>query len=269
MKFLTQTAMTKVFAPWAICAAVAAGMVVAPAPAPAAGLSDLLAGLSVEEGCSQFTGPRGYPVTVQHFLPGSRCAAPAVILLHGIDGGVRYQSDYEAVAKGLAAKGYAAFIVHYFMGDPTVARPGPNDRRLPDPMAFLPWVDTVKMSVGYVQNFRGVDPARVGMMGTSLGGFVGSSAAANDPRVRSLVVLSGGMPDQYAKNARLMPPTLIVHGDRDVDVPTWEAFKLRDMMTSRRLPNQLVLLPCEGHIPYEHSKEAVAARVLAFFDQTL
>jgi carboxymethylenebutenolidase len=257
---------------WKKCLSVAAlglGLSLSsPVATPAAGLGDLLAGLNVTSGCTQFMGPFGYPVTVNYFLPGGNCAAPAVIVLHGIDGGTRYGREYHEIGRGLAAKGYAAFCVQYFEGQPNAVRPGPYDRGLPDPAAFVPWVQTVKSSVSFVQQFPGVDPNRVGIIGTSLGGFVGSSAAADDPRVRSLVVLSGGMPDPIAQNVRWLPRTLIVHGAQDQDVPVWEAYKFRDLMARRGLPHNLVVLPCEGHLPFR-DKEGVAEKVLCFFDSTL
>lgn len=239
-----------------------------PAAAPAQGLSGLLAGLNVRSGCTQFIGPFGYPVTVKYFTPGANCPSPAVILLHGIDGGSRYQAEYDEIGRSLAAKGYASFIVYYYEGQPLAPRPGPYDRGLPDPQAFAPWVDTVKASVEFVQSFPGVDPARVGLMGMSLGGYVGSSAASNNPRIKSLVVLSGGMPDIYAAHSRHMPRTLIVHGQQDADVPAWEALKLRDTIAGSGQWHRLLLLPCEGHLPFRN-KHYVAEQVLCFLDSSL
>jgi dienelactone hydrolase len=242
---------------------------ITPQPVAAAGLTNLLAGLCVTEGCSQFTGPLGTPVPVRYFLPKADCPSPAVIILHGIDGGARYDNDYAEIGKGLAAEGYAAFIVYYFEGAPGTVRPHPDDRGLPDPKAFFPWVQTVKGAVSYVQSFSCVDPARVGVMGLSLGGFVASSAASNDPRVRSAVVLSGGMPDIYGDQLQYMPPTLIVHGDQDADVPVWEAYKLHDRMSRKGLWHDLEILPCEGHLPYKTYKAHAAKKVLNFFNKTL
>lgn len=241
----------------------------APTPAPAASLGDLFSGIGVKPGCTQFTSPFGYQVPVRYFLPAASCSSPAVVILHGIDGGTRYNSKYEEIGRGLAAKGYAAFIVYYYNGQPNVPRPDPYGRMLPAPEAFAPWVDTAKASVEFAQSFPGVDPARVGVLGLSLGGFVGTSAAANNPRVRSLAVLSGGMPDLYQERMRMMPPTLIVHGDQDPDVSVWSSLKLHDAMTRRGLWNDLEILRCEGHLPYSHSKERVAEMVVRFFDQTL
>ncbi len=269
MKFAALPRIKKIASLASLALALAVGPV-APSTATAGVLSDLLVGLSVTEGCSSFVGPYGSSVPVRYFLPKGGCAAPAVLFLHGSDGGHRYMSDYEKVGRGLAAEGYATFMVHYYEGAPNALRPGPNDRGLPDPGAFFPWVATVKQAVSYVQSFPGVDPARIGIMGMSLGGFVGSSVAANDPRVRSLVVLSAGMPDLYAEKMGYMPPTLIIHGDRDADVPVTEAYKLGNRLASRGIWHKLDILACEGHLPYQpYNTKIVAAKVLAFFDQTL
>jgi carboxymethylenebutenolidase len=268
MNFTAMFPFQKAVSAAALALAMAAGPV-APQTATAAGLTDLLAGLCITEGCSSFTGPYGSPVPVKYFLPKCDSGAPAVILLHGSDGGTKYNDDYEEIGKGLAAEGYAAFLVYYYEGAPGEPRPGPNDRGLPNPTAFIPWTATVEQAVSYVQSFPCVNPARVGLMGMSLGGFIGASVAVNDARVRSLVVLSGGMPDLYAQQMRAMPPTLIVHGDQDTDVPVAAAYQLRQQMASRGLWHDLVILPCEGHLPYRTYKETVAKKVLAFFNQTL
>ncbi len=239
-----------------------------PTAAPAQGLGDLLFGPNISTGCTQFISPYGHPVTVKYYTPKANCPSPAVILLHGIDGGSRYQAQYDEIGRSLAAKGYASFIVYYYEGQPLAPRPGPYDRGLPDPHAFAPWVDTVRASVEFVQAFPGVDPHRVGLMGMSLGGYVGSSAASNNPRVKSLVVLSGGMPDIYAANSNHMPRTLIVHGQQDADVPVWEALKLRDTIASRGQWHRLLVLPCEGHLPFR-DKNYVAEQVLRFLDSNL
>lgn len=253
----------------AVIAIALAGAPTATPSASAAGITDLLAGVCVTEGCSSFTGPYGYPVPVKYFLPKGGGPAPAVILLHGSDGGTKYDNDYAEVGKGLASEGYATFVVYYYEGMPTASRPGPNDRSLPDPSAFIPWTATVEQAVNYVQSFPCVDSSRVGIMGMSLGGFVGSSVAVNDPRVRSLVILSGGMPDLYAQQMQSMPPTLIIHGDQDTDVPVASAYKLRQQMHARGLWQDTLILPCEGHLPYRTFKATVAKKVLAFFDSTL
>lgn len=246
------------------------GAVAIPGQAPAAGvLSNLFAGLNVNEGMTQFTGPMGTPVPVHYFTPKSNCPGPAVVLLHGSDGACRYHDQYLEIGRALAASGYSTFLVYYYEGAPGAPRPGPNDRGLPDPNAFDPWVHTVDRAVSFVQCFPGVDPARVGIMGLSLGGYVGSSVAVNDPRVRSLVVLSGGIPVPYADTMRTMPPTLIVHGDQDPDVHVSEAFHLSDRLSGAQVPHLVKILPCEGHLPYDIYKEDVAKSVLSFFDETL
>lgn len=253
---------------------VAAGLVAfaafasSPAPAPAAGLGDLFAAMRVQAGCSSFISPYGHQVPVRYFLPDSGCAGPAVILLHGIDGGDRHGAEYEHIGRGLAAKGYAAFIVYYYQGTGGFGRPHPASRSLPQPETFEPWVNTVKASVDYVKGFGCVDPNRIGLMGMSLGGFVGSSAAVNNPSVKSLVVLSGGIPEVYADKIQTMPPTLLIHGAQDVDVPLVSAQTMHHALNQRGQWSALEVLPCEGHLPFK-DHEGVANRVLQYLDRSL
>lgn len=257
-----------VFASLAFTCALGFGTL-SPAPASAAGLADLFIGLQINEGCTQFMGPYGAPVSVRYFQPKSGCAGPAVIIFHGSDGDTRYSNDYTEVGRGLAVEGYSAFIVHYFEGAPGLRRPGPVDKTLPDPNAFFAWKQVCEQSVSFVQTFPGVNPARVGILGMSLGGYLGASVSVNDPRVRGVAILSGGLPDIYADKVGMMPPTLIAHGDHDADVPVTEAYKLHDVLAQRGLWNDLMILPCEGHLPYHTYKDAVAAKVLAFFNSAL
>lgn len=253
-------------------AVIALGMMIpsaSPTPVQAAGLADLFISSRVSEGCTQFISPYGAPVPVKYYLPNTNCPGPAVIVLHGTDGMTRYQDDYDAIGKGLAAKGYATFMVHYFEGAPGFQRPSPMDRALPDPAAFEPWRKTAEASVDFVRSLPCVDANRVGIMGMSLGGFIGTSVSANDARIRSLVVLSGGMPDDWSAKLKWMAPTLIIHGDHDSDVPVVEAYKMHDLLNRKQVPNTLRILPCEGHLPYRVNKDSVAKHVLCFFDSTL
>lgn len=242
---------------------------VSASPLQGGALTDLFISARVTQGCTYFTSPYGAPVPVHYYVPKTNCASPAVVVLHGMDGITRYQTDYDAIGKGLAAKGYAAFFVQYFEGSPQFPHPQPTDTSLSNPAAFGAWKATVEQSISFVQSLPCVDSSRVGVLGMSLGGYVGTSAVANDARVKSLVVLSGGMPDQMESKMKWMPPTLIIHGDQDRDVPVTEAYKLNDRLNRKGIANTLRILPCEGHLPYRVYKENVAEQVLCFFDSTL
>ena len=229
-------------------------------------LASLFGGMCVQESCATFRGPLGHAVTIEQYLPKSGGPAPAVLLLHGSDGMSRFAEGYRESAKALAGQGYAAFIVHYYQGSPNSPRPGPDDRALPDPSAFHPWLATVHVAVSYISSLPCVDSNRIGLVGFSLGGYLAAAASTQDPRVKVAVVLSGGIPNQFAARAKRATTTLIVHGQQDDTVPLREAYKLQAFLVKKRVPQDLVVFPCEGHLPYEGCKAAAAKRVLDFLN---
>jgi carboxymethylenebutenolidase len=228
--------------------------------------ANLFGGMCVQQSCATFKGPLGHSVTMEQYLPKSGGRAPAILLLHGSDGMSRFAEGYREAAKALAAQGYAAFIVHYYEGSPNSPRPGPEDRSLPDPSAFYPWLATTHFAVSYISSLPCVDSNRIGLVGFSLGGYLASAAATQDSRVKATVVLSGGIANQFASRARRVPPTMIVHGQQDDTVPVQEAYKLHVFLAKKRVPQELVIFPCEGHLPFESCKAAAAKRVLDFLN---
>ncbi|MGI8906538.1 MAG: alpha/beta hydrolase family protein [Candidatus Sumerlaeaceae bacterium] len=246
-----------------VCAAVS------PTSSPAQGILGAFLGLGVQQGAGSFQAPSGCPVMVEHFLP--KCAsAPAVIFLHGSDGAYRHARSYRMVCRALASEGYAVFFVHYFEGTPGLQAPDADTRELPDPRAFAAWLGVNAAAVNYVQNFGcGVDPNRIGVAGLSLGGYLATALASKDPRIRAVVTTSGGIPPQFA-NFRHMPPTLIIHGECDPTVPVAEAHKLHILMWKKKLCNELLILPGEGHVPFgEGGQKAAAERGLDFLNRNL
>lgn len=241
-----------------------------PAPVQGQGLLSLFSSLCVEQGCTVVPGHNGHPVTLEYYLPKNASSpAPAVLLLHGSDGMMRHADGYRTAAKGLAAQGYAAFIVHYYQGAPGFPIPGPEDRSLPDPRAFIEWLATVNTTIGHISAMPCVDRNRIGLLGFSLGGYLAASQASIDPRIRSVSVLSAGMPAEFATKLKHMPPTLIVHGDCDPDVPVAEALRLADVLARHGWVHDLFIMRGEGHLPYQCYTEAAAKRVLSWFDCTL
>ena len=44
------------------------------------------------------------------------------------------------------------------------------------------------------------------------------------------------------------PPVLLIHGDKDADVPVSESTRLKDRLTSKRIKNRLILMKNYGHL---------------------
>jgi len=116
-------------------------------------------------------------------------AAPACVVVHESGSGMTVG---RLIARGLAARGVHGCLVHlpyYGLRRPPGAAPGPESLVRAVPQA----VADVRRARDAVAALPGVDPARVGVQGTSLGGFVTATAAALDRGFSSVfVMLAGG-----------------------------------------------------------------------------
>jgi carboxymethylenebutenolidase len=205
----------------------------------------------------------GKKVRVERFEPKGSNRLPAV-LLPGLDGIPDRDGMYRCLARRLAARGYVVLLVHYFGRTETKKADLPNLLKrfrayLEAPRkggkrwrglrgTFEAWLGTVVDAVAHARTLPRVDPDRVGLAGFSLGGFLATSAAMRpELRIACVVELFGGLPAELAADLKHMPPTLILHGDRDTVVPVRHAHALRDALAKRKLPCEPKVYPGVGH----------------------
>ena len=197
-----------------------------------------------------FAGPLGTLRGLLH-RPDSATPAPVAMLLHGYTGQhIEQDRLYVQMARALAAAGFAALRFDFYgSGDSdgdfqefTV------ETEVADAAAALDWI---------VQQ-TGLDPARVGVVGLSLGGAITALLAGQDARVKAAVLwnavastrqmarnldndlapgpdgnrISGGLTvgaglieslrqaDPLAAIERYAGPTLVIHATDDAVVPT-------------------------------------------------
>jgi carboxymethylenebutenolidase len=207
----------------------------------------------------------GQKVTLWTYEPKAPGKYPAVVLLHGIEGleGLeKYKGNYDFVGKGVAAKGYVVFLVHYFdrtrrAGDNLkqleadiktmlVAGNGDAARNEEIRQLFQQWMGTAGDAVRHARKQPGVDGDRVALIGFSLGGYVATSTAVSEPNLKlaALVEFFGGLPRELHAKVDRMPPTLIFHGDKDSVVPVKEARDLE--LTLKGKKNAVVIHIYEG-----------------------
>src|SRR5688572_26606067 len=185
----------------------------------------------------------GKSIGVEVFRPDSTGRAPALVVLHGASGPLLGNHYIRQLGAGFAAEGYATFLIRYFdrtgtgyAGDATIRR------------HYATWSDTIDDAVGFVIADRQVDRERVGVLGYSLGGYLAVTQGARDPRVSAVIEIAGGLDELSRRRAKRMPPTLILHGERDTRVPVSEARELAEWLREQKTAHEMHLYPDEGHL---------------------
>jgi dipeptidyl aminopeptidase/acylaminoacyl peptidase len=92
--------------------------------------------------------------------------------------------------------------------------------------------------------------------------FFGASVY-EDPRV-----YAKSSPIEFIKNVKT--PTLVLHGDRDSEVPTPQGYEFWHALKTLGVPTQLVIYPNEGHgIRRADHRLDIEERTVGWFDQYL
>ncbi len=127
----------------------------------------------------------------------------------------RTHRDWDGAAARLVEAGIAVLAVDYrqrAVADPEAPEPAGN--------WFAPLVLDAEAARAYLAARPEVNPARIGMAGASLGANVAVLAAANDPAVRSLALLSvsldyRGLKLEQALRTFASRPALLVASSED------------------------------------------------------
>ena len=207
----------------------------------------------------------GERIEVERMAPRGGGRHPAVLVLAPSDGTESSGGDYvRRFADTFARRGYVAFVVHYFDRTHTIN----SDDELED-ATYPVWTTTLRDAVGFAQADRAVEPRHIGAFGFSLGGYMALALGAADPRVRSLVVLSGGFFDSLAPRVTRLPPTLLLHGSDDHIVPIADARRVDSTLQQLGTPHELVVYEGQGHGLDDSLSPDAERRAVLFFDHTL
>jgi dipeptidyl aminopeptidase/acylaminoacyl peptidase len=147
-----------------------------------------------------------------------------------------------------------------------------------------------------------IDPERVGIAGWSYGGYMTMWAVTRTNRFRAAVAGAGianwqsyygqnridqwmlpffgasvyedpavyakSSPITYIKNVKT--PTLVLHGDRDSEVPTPQGYEFWHALKTLGVPTELVIYSDEGHaIEKRADQRDIERRLVAWFDRYL
>ena len=199
---------------------------------------------------------------------------PAIVLLHGAGGNVAYW--VERLAPSLNEAGLALYAPHYFDRTGTAHA---DYNTIIDGIHVPQWLEVLDGALTFAAARPSVDPARIAIIGVSLGaflslGYAATLSASPDPaaraRIRTLVEISGGLESPYNQLATShFPPTLILHGEADDIVPVRHAHELDARLTQLNVPHETRTFPNEGHWFSNHAQIPLLLAVANFLSQTL
>ncbi len=249
----------------ALAAALTASVLLASGCAEAAGNTPPVAsGLALHRSLDGFVS-QGRRIRLDVIrAPGRDGPKPAVLLLHGSHG-VREGALLHMQAKALAERGITAFIVHYFDGLGAVAQPA---RASPPLHAARERV--IADALTHIRGLPYVDAKRIGLYGLSLGGFHALGLASRDQRVAAVANMVGAMPAPLMREGvSRMPPTLILHGDRDPVVPVGRAYELAQLLDRIGARYEMKIYRGEAHSFRPEAREDSLRQVAEFFARHL
>ena len=226
---------------------------------------------------------------------------PMVVLAHGGPAHASYPlfpatpDSYDAV---LASEGYYVFEPNprgsYGQGE-VFTRANVRDFGYGDLRDILAGVDAVLKKAP-------IDPARIGIVGWSYGGYMTMWAITQTDRFKAAVAGAGlsdwlsyygtnnidtwmlpffgasvyDDPKVYERSSPLTfiknvhTPTLLLGGDRDAEVPITQSYEYWNALRRLGVPTEFVVYPDEGHLFFRREDQAdVMTRVVGWFNRYL
>src|SRR5216684_2364813 len=136
----------------------------------------------------------GKSIRVELFQPKAAGKYPVIILIHG-SGGLLTRADAQMPREDnfgemqIACGGYMAVLVHYFDRSGILST---VDKQYMEQESAA-WLETLREAVDYASSLPKADPARIGLLGESLGGYLALSLAMRDKRIRVVSEYGGGV----------------------------------------------------------------------------
>jgi uncharacterized protein len=211
--------------------------------------------------------------------PGSSRPAPAALLLHGLSSTKERMSD--SMGRALAARGIASLAI-----DLPLHGEREGDVRDLSPMRPFAIISQWKLAVSdavaaldWLADHRGIDGARLAVVGYSLGAFLAVQLAGDDSRIEGVVLAAGGdlpddLPFQSVVRAvadpvksikRVNKPVLMINGQFDRTVTPAQARRIHQAATEPKT----IRWYRGGHWPPQSELDAAADWVAALFGSSL
>jgi dienelactone hydrolase len=211
---------------------------------------------------------RGHSVRAALCRQPGAAAVPAVVVLHGCGG---FGGIDQILGRDLPLDGVATYYVDYFGLTPPPSARGFCGARVNFEQTFRTWQRVVVDATNALKRMPGVDGARVGAVGWSLGGGValvtGEYGASTTPRrhspFKALVVLSAF---DVGRRVSALPPTLLLSGGSGDAVPVFDARALYRKLVRAHVPAELRIYPHGTH-QWKGAQQVAAERWIDAFLQ--
>ena len=140
------------------------------------------------------------------YKPTGPANGAAVVLLHSSEGLTVDAHSFDPHAIQLAARGYHVLVPNYFEARARQVPWNGRDIRL--------WEEAGHDAVTYMGTLEGVDPARVGIWGFSLGGFVATDGSAHPDSTARVAIGVGTGQDIFeaSRGRREGVPMMLIEG---------------------------------------------------------
>jgi dipeptidyl aminopeptidase/acylaminoacyl peptidase len=209
---------------------------------------------------------------------------PAIIVLHGwAQPGVLGAPRVEGTARRLSEQGYVALALSLRGWPPSS---GWDDCGTQQP-------DDVAKAADWLATLPGVDADSIGVLGFSLGGQVALLSGTRSARIKAIVAYfpitdierwgdttsNAGIRNFYVplvcgtgrSNSpvhvaeQIGAPVLLIHGDRDTEVPTEQSLRMREALRKANRPVELLIIGGGDHgFKGEQSEQAWSAATKFF-----
>ncbi|WP_353068904.1 dienelactone hydrolase family protein [Tunturibacter empetritectus] len=181
---------------------------------------------------------------------------PLMILLHGASGpGVGF---YREQAEYFSNNGYTVLLPHYF--DATKSNNPTIDN-------YRAWVNVVKSLMREQRTTAASDHRKSVLVGYSLGASVALAAGSQEVPVDAIAEWYGSLPDDFFEHLQGMPPLLILHGERDTNIPVGNAQQLIKLCEIKQFQCESHIYPDQGHGFTGAALKDADSRTLSFFSR--
>jgi len=131
---------------------------------------------------------------------------PVVLFAHGLNSSKDSPRNLY-IAKGLVEEGFCCFLLD-FTGHGE-SEGGPSD------VTIEQFAQDIQASLDCIESIKGIDPRRIGICGSSMGGTAALVRATIDVRIKALALRSSPVEGYLHYAQQIKIPVLIVQGDRD------------------------------------------------------